>query len=193
MRFILGSQSPRRKEILSYLKIPFEQIPSHFDERSILFKEDPLSYVSSIAREKAHSLAEKHSDAIILTADTIVYRKNKIYQKPINREDAFNTLKELSGKWHSVYTGIAVWHKKKTFLDVEETKVLFNALKAEQIHRYHNTIHFLDKAGAYAIQETGCLICKKIEGCYYNVMGLPLNACRKVLAQIGLDIWKYIG
>ncbi|MFT4553696.1 MAG: septum formation protein [Chlamydiales bacterium] len=192
MRLILGSQSPRRKEILGYFKIPFEQIPSSFDESLVVFDGDPKEYVSKIARRKGENLASLYPEAHILTADTIVFANGKVYPKPENPETAFNILQELSGGWHSVFTSVALINGGKAYFDVEETRVLFNDLSPKQIRSYHEAINYSDKAGGYAIQETGSLICKKIEGCYYNVMGLPINTVRELLSKTGIDIWEYV-
>lgn len=192
MRLILGSQSPRRKEILGYFKIPFDQVPSSFDESLVIFEGDPKEYVSQIARKKGEVLASLHPDDTILTADTIVYSDGKVYPKPESLETAKKILQELSGKWHSVFTCVALRSQGEEYFDIEETRVLFNNLKPEQISRYHQAINYSDKAGAYAIQETGSLVCKKIEGCYYNVMGLPINTVRELLSKTGIDIWEYL-
>jgi septum formation protein len=192
MQVILGSQSPRRKEILSYFNIPFEQIPSSFDEDLVPFNGEPKEYVSKIAREKANVLAKLHPEATIITADTIVYSNGKVYPKPENLEIAHEFLIELSGKWHSVFTAVTIRIGGKEYSGIEETRVLFNDLKPEHIRRYHQAINVSDKAGAYAIQETGSLVCKQIEGCYYNVMGFPINTVRELLLKAGIDIWEYV-
>lgn len=189
---ILGSSSPRRKEILSYFTLPFEQVSPSFDEQSIPFRNNPVEYVTQLAKGKADSLERKHHEAIILTADTIVYYDGKIYGKPVDEENAFRALSILSGKWHSVFSGLCLIHHEKTFTLWEETKVLFNELTDYEIRHYHSKLHWADKAGGYAIQMAGGLIVKKINGCYYNVMGLPINSVRKLLLNVGIDLWNYL-
>lgn len=192
MRFILGSQSPRRKEILGYYSLPFEQMDSHFDESTLPFTGNPETYVSSLAEQKALALSKQHPEAAILTADTIVYRHGKIYGKPANEEDAIGTLMELSGNWHSVFTGVSLNYQGKLYSQVEETRVLFNPLSPEQIRNYLSKLHLYDKAGSYQLQQAGGIIVNKIDGCYYNVVGLPINTVRALLKNIGVDLWDYI-
>ena len=191
-RVILGSQSPRRKEILDFFNFPFVQQASHFDEKSIIYKRDPIQYVTALALGKAKFLKEKFPSDIILTADTIVYRTGKVYNKPENAEEAFNMLSELVGKWHSVFTGVCVISEDTCVHGWEETRVLFNAFDEDQIREYHRKIHWADKAGGYAIQTAGGLIVKKIDGCYYNVMGLPINTVHELLKSVGIELWNHV-
>lgn len=192
MQIILGSQSPRRKEILSYFSLSYTQISSDFDEDSVVFQGDPLSYAHAISHGKAQTLSTQFPHAIILTADTIVYRQGKIYGKPQNDQEALRYLKELIGQWHSVYTSLTLRQREREWQAIEETRVLFNELTEEQICTYYQMIPYTDKAGGYAIQHAGSLIVKRIEGCYYNVMGLPVNALRELLLQVGIDLWKHL-
>src|ERR1700722_1549812 len=104
-RIILGSQSPRRKEILGYFNIPFEQHTPPFIEESVQFHGDPIAYVNELSRGKAESLHHLYHEALILTADTIVYCDGKVYNKPKSYEEAFQFISEFSDHWHSVYTG----------------------------------------------------------------------------------------
>jgi septum formation protein len=191
-RLILGSQSPRRKEILSYFSLPFEQISSAFDEESIVFQGDPIAYVLELSKGKAHSLLEKIPEGIILTADTVVWQNGNIYNKPKSPEEASEFLREFSGTWHSVFTGITLAFGARELQAYEETKVLFNPLTPNQIDQYIATHHWKDKAGGYAIQQAGGLFVERIEGCYYNVMGFPINSVRKLLAEIGIDLWAFL-
>lgn len=191
MQLILGSQSPRRREILSFFNIPFRQVSPNFDEEAIPFHNNPQEYVQILAKGKADSLAHQFPQAVVLTADTIVYREGKIYGKPRDQHEAFEFLKELSGKWHSVFTGLTVSFKGQDFQTLEETRVLFNSLTEEQMQQYHHALIFSDKAGGYMIQGAGSLIVKRIEGCYYNVVGLPINALCSVLGQVGIDLWQH--
>lgn len=191
-RIILGSQSPRRKEILDFFNLPFVQASPKFDEESIHYRRDPIKYVIALAEGKAHSLQEYYPNDIILTADTIVYRSGKVYNKPKDEQEAFTMLSELVGKWHSVFTGVTVRHGNALHSGWEETRVLFNALTEDEIRHYHRKIHWADKAGGYAIQMAGGLIVKKIDGCYYNVMGLPINTVHSLLKQSGIELWDHV-
>lgn len=192
LKLILGSQSPRRKEILSYFALPFEQAKPQFDEESVPFNGDPRDYVCAISGGKSAELLQKFPDAIIITADTTVYREGKIYGKPVNAEEAFQYLSELVGQWHSVFTGVTVRRGNTVYHDAEETRVLFNPLTPEEIRHYHTKLHWSDKAGGYAIQMAGGLIVRKIDGCYYNVMGLPINTLRTLLQKFGIELWEYL-
>ena len=119
---ILGSKSPRRKEILSYFSVPFTQVDPGFDEDSIKFEGDPVEYVTEVAMGKGTALAARYPDEVILTADTIVMCNGKLYEKPKSEEEGFSTLKALSGNWHSVHTGIVVTEGKKTALPCRNHK-----------------------------------------------------------------------
>lgn len=192
MQIILGSQSPRRREIMSCFSLPFEQVSPDFDEDSILFNNNPEEYVCLLSKGKANSLASRYPKAIIITADTIVYRAGKIYGKPRDSEEAFNNLSELIGEWHTVYTGITVQYGEQAFYQAEATNVLFNHLTPQQIRHYHSRLEWADKAGGYAIQMPGGLIVRRIEGCYYNVMGLPINTLEVLLKRVGIELWDYL-
>lgn len=191
-KIILGSQSPRRREILSYFTLPFDQITPPFDEESISFTGDPMKFVNDIARGKAEALKKQYPQSVIITADTAVYCQGKVYGKPAHDAEAFKALCELVGHWHSVFTGVAVAFDDKIEVKAEETRVLFNALTPQQIRHYQRQIHGADKAGGYAIQSAGGLIVKKIEGCYYNVMGLPINTLYEMLLHAQIDLWDYL-
>ena len=192
MRIILGSQSPRRKEILSFFDLPFEQATPPFIEEDVPFENDPAKYVLTLSKGKAESLAHKFPGAIIITADTTVYRNGKIYNKPTDKEEAFQSLSELSGHWHSVFTGVTICKDNEECQGVEETKVLFNRLTPEQIRKYQQQVHCEDKAGGYAVQHGGALIVRRIEGCFYNVMGLPINVLSELLSHFGVDLWNHL-
>lgn len=189
---ILGSQSPRRKEILSFFSLPFKTVTSNFYEDSVPFRDNPTEFVCQIAAGKANALVVQFPESIILTADTTVYKDGKIYGKPKDLEDAFTALSELQGDWHSVYTGIALKKGDQLWTTCEETRVLFNPLTPEEIRHYHKQLQWSDKAGGYAIQMAGGLAINKIDGCYYNVMGLPINSVRKLLLNLNIDLWDYL-
>lgn len=191
-RIILGSQSPRRKEILSFFSLPFIQANPKFNEEAITYRRDPINYAISLAQGKAKALQPAYPNDIILTADTIVYRKGKVYNKPKDEQEAFQMLSELVGQWHSVFTGLTVIKGDTEYSGWEETRVLFNSLTPEEIRQYHQKIHWADKAGGYAIQMGGGLIVKRIDGCYYNVMGLPINLLHELLKKYGLELWNYV-
>jgi septum formation protein len=188
---ILGSTSPRRKKILGFFNIPFEVAAPDFDELIPQFTGDPAAYAIEVAQGKALALKEK-VDKPILTADTIVFREGKLYLKPTDLTDAKKMLGELQGKRHTVYTGVALYFNNQCFTAVETTDVIFHPLTESQIGLYHTKHSPFDKSGAYAIQDSGSMIVKRIEGCYYNIMGLPISTTRDLLSLIGIDVWHYL-
>lgn len=188
---LLGSQSPRRKEILSYFGLPFQQISSDFDETLVPFRGHPGEFACEVAQHKALALKRSHPDATILTADTVVFCEGKLYQKPESLEEAKVMLRELSGKEHQVFTGVCVIKKDTCFCEAEKSLVHFLQLTEPQIEAYHKMVQPLDKAGGYAIQGAGSAIVKRIEGCYYNIMGLPIQLVRRLLLKVGIDLWDF--
>lgn len=192
-KLILGSQSPRRKEILSFFSLPFRQVTPDFDEDSVPFHGDPVSYVCAVSRGKALSLSQQHSNELLLTADTTVYRDGKLYAKPSNEEDALRMLRELAGHWHGVFTALTLRRGEEEYTAAEETRMLFHHASDAQLKSYLKSVHSADKCGGYAIQGAGGVIVQRIEGCYYNVMGLPLNTLAKLLHHVGIDLWSHLG
>ncbi|MBX9744336.1 MAG: Maf family protein [Chlamydiales bacterium] len=192
MEIILGSGSPRRREILQFFSLPFQQINPEFDETQVLFQNNPREFVKEISQRKALSLRKRFPNSIILTADTTVFREGRLFQKPETLEEAACMLSELSGKEHQVFTGVTVCQGHELFSDVEESIVHFHSLSPDQIQIYHRHFLPLDKAGGYAIQKAGSIIVKRIKGCYYNIMGLPLQTTRQLLLYVGVDLWNYL-
>lgn len=191
-KIILGSASPRRKEILSYFALPFIQAASGFDEESIPFDNNPEVYTETIARGKASSLAAEYPDHLIITADTTVYKNGKIFLKPSDKAHAIQMLTELAGSWHSVFTAVTVRKGTKELFDVEETRVLFNPLKESEIQNFLACHPYLDKSGSYCLESSGSLLSRRINGCFYNVMGLPVNLLRRLLLEFDIDLWKHL-
>ena len=181
---VLASQSPRRKELLSILDIPFSVVPSSIDEIPAR-GENPEQFVVRIAREKGMEVASRVSQSIVLSADTVVAVDDEILGKPENKQDAFRMLRKLSGRDHWVYTAISVLNqvKHQTLEGIDRTRVWFNTLTDEQIHDYIRRENVLDKAGAYAIQGYAGVFIPKIEGNYFNVMGLPLPLVHEFLCR----------
>lgn len=176
---ILASNSPRRKELLLNAGYTFTVESASFDEDNVS-KELPVNmYVSQLALFKACSVAKySRKDALVIGADTVVYKKDfGIMGKPRTREEAFNMLKGLSGTHHSVFTGIAVVRTKdfKIVTDWAETFVYFKELSDDEIYYYIDNFRPYDKAGAYGIQEYASRFAEKIEGDYFNVVGLPVS------------------
>ncbi len=189
-RLILGSQSPRRKEILGYFGIPFELASPPFVEEAVPFRGDPAAYVLEISKGKAESLSHLYPNAVILTADTSVFCNGKIFNKPSSEDEAAAFLRAFSGQWQSIFTGVTVRRGREEHQGFEETRLLFNTLSEEQIRHFVARQLWVGKAGGYTIQAAGSLLVKQIEGCYYNVTGLPINTTRDLLKQVGIDLWQ---
>lgn len=192
---ILASSSPRRRELLAQADLTFTVESADINEDR-LPHEIAAAYVQRLAEEKAqavwtlHQSADKPADPlIVLGADTCVVSDGHILGKPTSPEDARRMLQLLSGRTHAVLTGIAAASRSKTISDVEITQVTFNVLKEAEIAQYVATGEPLDKAGAYAIQGYAARWIPRIEGCYFNVVGLPIartiTLLDEVRAQLG--------
>ena len=174
---ILASASPRRKIILSQIGIKFTIIESNTLEDFSL-KLPPEAFCEHWAREKAKDVAKNHPNSLIIGADTIVVLDKKILGKPQNRDQSFSMLKSLSGRTHEVLTGVAFIHIDSKF-DItfnESTYVSFDTLSDNDILNYINKYNPYDKAGSYGIQDGFSVHIYKVQGCYYNVMGLPVSS-----------------
>jgi septum formation protein len=190
MRLIRASASPRRAEILRDAGFTFEVKPAHVDETR-LPRESAADYVARLASTKAHlvaqSLAGTRGKAFVIGADTVVVAGRRILGKPQNAADARRILRLLSGKIHKVFTGVSVVGvpNGKEAIHVEITRVQFGRLSDEDIRNYLATSEPFDKAGAYGIQGIGGRFVRRIEGCYFNVMGLPLSRVWTMLRSSG--------
>lgn len=183
---ILASNSPRRKKLLNQLNLDFEVLKIEIDENPKK-GENPVPLVKRLAKAKMEKAKEIVKDGIIITADTIVVLEGKVINKPADEKDARRILKALSGKTHKVYTGFAVYNSKKgkAIVDYEKTYVTFRKMGESEIRDYIATGSPMDKAGAYGIQDDfGAVFVKKINGCYYNVVGLPLMRLYQNLLKI---------
>lgn len=172
-KLILASGSPRRKQLLEQAQLQFSISASTVDE-TITETLTPDLVVEQLAVKKAKDVFERFEDSIIIGADTIVSINGTILGKPTNEEEAFHMLQQLSGKDHDVYTGVAIISKGKTVVFHERTVVSFWELTVKEIEDYMASGEPFDKAGSYGIQGLGALFVKKINGDYFNVVGLPL-------------------
>lgn len=170
---ILASQSPRRSELLQQAGISFVARPANVDE-TIFAGESPGAYVKRVAQEKATAVEATPGD-IVLGADTVVVIDGQILGKPRDAADAIRMLQVLSGREHTVLTGICLRRTTETILDVAETRVWFPPLTQSEIQQYVATGEPMDKAGAYAIQGLASKFVRRIEGSYTNVVGLPVE------------------
>jgi len=181
-RLILASASPRRRELLTQAGFRFEVIPAHINE-DVGPGEDPIAYVVRLAREKAQAVRGQLNDpeAIVLGADTTVTLDGHILAKPEDPADAIRMLRMLSGRTHRVITGVAVATADGTEVAAEVTGVQFVTLREEEIADYVSTGEPMDKAGAYGIQGYAARWIPRIEGCYFNVVGLPVALVSNML------------
>lgn len=191
-KIVLASASPRRKELLENIGCRFSVVISDADESSVPKSLEPGMYVSQLSLLKA-SAAAKHvgKNALVIGADTVVESDGKILGKPKDKNDAFNMLKDMSGKTHFVYTGITVidTDDMRALSEYEKTAVTFRELSDKEINFYINNFNVLDKAGSYGIQEYASTFVQRIEGDYFNIVGLPV--CRlseMILKEYGKDL-----
>jgi len=189
MHIILASASPRRRELLRQIGIDFTIDPADVDER-VLPGESPEAYAVRVALDKARIAAQRAGTGVVIAADTIVVLDNAILGKPSDDEDAERMLMMLSGRTHQVITGIAIMDPAagKTLTRTSTTNVRFRELSPDEIRWYVRTGEPLDKAGAYGIQEKGSLFISRIEGCYFNVVGLPLSLLGEMLLEFGINL-----
>jgi septum formation protein len=181
---ILASASPRRRELLTQIGVSFEAIPAHIDETPRT-SEDPATYVQRLALEKAQAIHAVHPEAIVLGADTTVVLDGIALNKPISRADAERMLRSLSGRTHQVHTGLALLWSTTQRTHLETTAVTFSAITAADLEHYLNTLDPYDKTGAYGIQGYAARWIPRIEGDYFNVMGLPLAVTVQLLRELG--------
>lgn len=185
MKILLASKSPRRREILNMLRIPFTVVTLDGIDESYPADMDPGKVSEHISKKKADAFLKIiGDDDIIITADTVVICDGKILGKPKDEGSAIEMLRFLSGKTHKVTTGVTVATKEKSVSFSSETLVTFADLSEAEIRYYVDTFHPYDKAGAYGIQEwIGAVAVSKIDGSFYNVMGLPVHRLFQVLKQ----------
>lgn len=181
--FILASESPRRKELFSKLAIPFEVQPAKIEE-VVEGNLSPEDTAMSIAYKKTVPIVEKNPNTIVIGADTIVHIGQEFLGKPTSQEQAKEYLKKLSGRSHTVMTGVSIQGGGTSISFAESTLVTFYELTDEQINAYVATGDSLDKAGAYGIQTMGGLFVEKIEGDYNNVVGLPISRLFQTLLTL---------
>ena len=186
---ILASASPRRKELLERIGLKFEVEPSNYEEE-MHSELEPHELAQKISLEKAKVVASKHKNAIVIAADTFIVFGGKILGKPHTENEARKMLKTINGKPHSVITGFSIIDtaKNKTLSKSVETKIYIRKLTTAEIDAYVKSKEPLDKAGAYAIQGLGAVIVERIDGDYFNVMGLPLSALMEALKEFGVNI-----
>jgi len=188
MKIVLASASPRRKELLQLIGLNPEIIIPDIDEM-VRANEAPAVFLERVTMAKGIAAYQKrYFSHLLICADTIVLLANTVIGKPMDREDAFRMLKQLSGRRHEVWTGIALMYQGETRFDIARTAVYFNELSESEIHFYLDHEIFLDKAGAYAIQGRAAVFVDRIEGCFFNVMGFPLSLFYRMAKERGLNL-----
>lgn len=181
--WILASGSPRRRELLARLR-PFFRVLSPEVEEWEPPEADPDQLVEENARRKGSAVAEGHPCCLVIAADTTVAMGRHIFGKPRDRAEARTMLQALSGREHTVFTGMALYLDGQSHVFHEASRVFFHPLDEARISDYLERVHVLDKAGAYAIQEHGDLIIDRFEGTFENIMGLPVQRLRRELVQL---------
>jgi septum formation protein len=189
-KIILASTSPRRKEIFAKIKLPFEIQESNYEENMNL-KMPPEKLAEYLSAGKAKAVAEKNSNAIIIAADTFVVYDDRPLGKPKTAERAKEMLEMLSGKEHEILTGVTIMDADsgKTISFHDATKVFMKELSPDIIDAYIKTGEPIDMAGAYALQEIGALLIEKVEGDFFNAMGLPLKRLVEELKHFGVEVF----
>lgn len=185
LKIVLASQSPRRRELLQSMGLTFKSIGLDINEDfpSDLKEHEIPVYLS---QKKAAALKNQYDkETIIITADTIVWHNYEALNKPVNRNQAINMLKQLNGQWHSVYTGVTLQQGNVSISQWNKTEVKFIELEEQWIHYYVDHYHPMDKAGSYGAQDFwGLIAIEELKGSYYNVMGLPTHLIFQMLDEI---------
>lgn len=197
LSLILGSQSPRRKELLSWLNLPFSILTADLDEVSN--ESEPTAVAVDLASQKAHAVFEKVEVTypFVISSDTIVVLDGKIYNKPKDKKEAREILTELSNRTHQVVTGVSFLFKDlnsgkvREHLFYDSTEVTFNEITPDLMDHYISTGDSLDKAGAYGIQGPSLTFISKVNGSYSNVVGFPLDKVVSELKIILGDDWRF--
>lgn len=208
-KLVLASASPRRKALLEQIGIDYAQLIADIDESAAGYNHGG-KYAMEMSRQKAAASADKLVEAIesgtgepslcprdsyyVLGADTIVELDGNILGKPQDDEDAFRVIEKLQGKWHQVITGITLVHagSMKAQTESETTQVKIRPMTQDMIRAYLNTGEHRDKAGSYGIQGFGSVLVEKIDGCYFNVMGLPIHRLTRMLENMGFPMLSWM-
>lgn len=194
---VLVSASPRRRELLQQIGVPFEVYPAEVDETLPSQVSDPASLAIDLARRKVHAVAPRFPNRWLLAADTLVVVGKRLLGKPQNPKEAFLMLRQLSGRTHKVVTGLCLAKTDvkgricRPYETSETTLVTFRQLTDEEISTYISTGEPFDKAGAYGIQGKASIFVTEIVGCYFNVVGLPLAKLASLLKEAGLDVASF--
>jgi septum formation protein len=189
MKIVLASASPRRKELLQLIGLNPEIIIPNIDEASRP-AEAIDTFLERVTIAKGIEVYKKRFYShLLISADTVVLLDDLLIGKPLDREDAFRMLQQLSGQRHEVLTGISLMYQGETRFEISRTAVYFKELDASEINFYLDHENYLDKAGAYAIQGRAAIFVERIDGCFFNVMGFPLNLFYRIVKERGLNLY----
>lgn len=173
-KIILASGSPRRREMMQMLEMPFDVIVSNSEE--VMDESLPLQErIIDVARQKAQAVFEEHPDAIVIGCDTVVVAQGEIFGKPKDKDQAREMFEAMRGTYHTVLSGVCIMSAEETYSFADETEVHFNQMSDQEIEEYISTDEPYDKAGGYAIQGRSGVFIREIRGSYYNVVGLPID------------------
>ncbi len=187
---ILASGSPRRKELLTRLGVQFRVRSADVDENST--EPDPQTLVQFLANKKARAVQSLEPDCVILAADTVVAFEGQILQKPVSKLENADFIRTLSNNWHEVFTGVCILTPTNQALGFERTRVKFRDLSKAEILGYASSGEGLDKAGGYGIQEMGMALVEKIEGDFFNVVGLPISKMLELAHSLNLELLPWV-
>lgn len=188
-KMILASSSPRRAELLKQIGLNFEIMVGNVDETPLPGLSPP-DLVEYLAEKKATAVAVELNDGIVIAADTVVVWQGQVLGKPRSEDEAFAILSRLQGSVHEVFTGVALINARsgQVLVGHEKTRVFFRAIGEEEICRYVVSGEPLDKAGAYGVQGLAAIFIERLEGCYTNVVGLPLTRLSQMLKEFGFNV-----
>jgi len=187
---ILASASPRRRELLACIVPHFEVVEAGIDEEAH-FSRPPEQGIQDVARAKCLAVAPAFPECLVIAADTVVAVDGELLGKPADAADAGRMLRLLSGRAHRVLTGVAVAFRDRLVTGCETTRVVFDRMNEQQIAAYIASGEPFDKAGAYGIQGRASVFVRRIEGCYFNVVGLPLHLLSRLLDRCGWPAWRF--
>jgi len=189
MKVVLASASPRRRELLQLIGLNPEVIPPDIEEAA-LPGEATDDFLTRVTIAKAVEVyRKKYFHSLLISADTVVRLDDSLIGKPGSRDDALAMLRRLSGRRHEVLTGLALMHQGETRFAISRTHVFFKPLDDGEIEFYLDRENYMDKAGAYAIQGRAAVFVERIEGCFFNVMGFPLNLFYRMANERGLNLY----
>lgn len=190
MKIILASASPRRHELLKLVGLDPEVRIPEIDEN--MQAGEPIEqYLERVTISKSMNVYRKQFfSSLVVSADTVVLIDGRFMGKPRDRQDAGAMLRQLSGRSHEVWTGIAIMHRGETRFRLAQTQVIFKALNEREIEYYLDHEEYMDKAGAYAVQGRAAIFVERIEGCFFNVMGFPLNLFYTMTGNLGIRLFS---